>query len=249
MRSIDLPDNEIQLWWAALDVSQQAIDRLRAVLTPAELQRAERFRVDGAGNRFIASRAALRSVLAAVTRIAEADLEFRFGEHGKPRLAHGGPCFNASDTGNFVVVALASAEIGVDIELKRSVARRERLVRRICTAREIAALQRTPEDERDEMLLRLWTCKEAALKAIGSGLPGGVRNVDTEIPTEGPPKLIRVSEGNVGWSLHFADLHPSLLCSVVVRGSGWRLENRPFSLDDVNSAHRSPPTPPDHLVG
>jgi 4'-phosphopantetheinyl transferase len=231
MKSIDLSDGEVQLWWASLDVNDSEINRLRKTLAPAELQRAERFRVSGAGRRFIAARAALRRVLAASTGTAASDLEFHFGPNGKPHLADGGLSFNASDSGDFVVVALAGAEVGVDIELKRSVARRERLARRICTEREIELLQRTPEDERDERLLRLWTCKEAALKAIGIGLPGGVRNIEATIPPEGPPTLTRCPGGSNGWSLHFADLHPNLLCSVVVRGSGWRAVERAFSLD------------------
>ena len=233
MNSIDLPDGEVQLWWASLDVSDSEIDRLRATLAPAELKRAERFRVAGAGRRFIAARAGLRTVLAAATGTPATKLEFRFGSHGKPHLAEGSPSFNASDSGDFVVVALALTDVGVDIEVRRSLARLDRLARRICTERELELLQRAPEGARDERLLRLWTCKEAALKAIGTGLSGGVRNIEAEIPRTGPPMLTRLPGGSDGWSLLFADLHPSLLCSVVVRGSGWRAVERAFSLDAV----------------
>jgi 4'-phosphopantetheinyl transferase len=238
MRSIEVFDNEVQLWWASLEVSEAAIGRLRSCLTACELERAERFRVSGAGRRFIAARAALRIVLASATDTAAADLEFLFGPHGKPRLSDGRPLFNASDSGDFVVVALARTEIGVDIELKRSVARRERLARRICTERELELLQRAPENERDERLLRLWTCKEAALKAIGTGLPGGVRNVEVEISRDRPPKLIGLPGGSDGWGLLFVDLHPRLLCSVVVRGQGRRPVTRHLSLENAGPPDR-----------
>jgi 4'-phosphopantetheinyl transferase len=238
MRSIELSDNEVQLWWASLDVSEATINRLRATLTPGELERADRFRVTGAGRRFIAARAGLRSVLETTTGIAATDIRFRLGSHGKPYLADGCLLFNASDSGDFVAVALAEAEVGVDIELKRSIPRRDRLAHRICTVRELEQLERAPEDERDERLLRLWTCKEAALKAVGTGLPGGVRNVDVEIPADGPPKLNGLIGESDGWSLLFADLHQDVLCSVVVRGTGWRPVVRPFSLEDDGLAHR-----------
>jgi 4'-phosphopantetheinyl transferase len=231
MESIQLFDHEVQLWWASLDVSDAAISRLRTALPPGELERADRFRVAGAGRRFIAARAGLRTVLAAVTGTPAIDLEFRFGPHGKPHLAGEGPSFNASDSGGFVVVALALTDVGVDIEVRRSLARRDRLARRICTERELELLQLAPEGDRDERLLRLWTCKEAALKAIGTGLPGGVRNIETEIAPDGSTLLTRLPGGSDGWSLLFADLHPSLLCSVVVRGSGWQAVERAFSLD------------------
>jgi 4'-phosphopantetheinyl transferase len=172
-------------------------------------------------------------VLADSTSVAPSDLEFRFGEHGKPYLTDGGPFFNASDSGDFVVIALATAEVGVDIELVRTLGRRERLAQRVCTDREVEMLARAPDEERSTLLLRLWTCKEAALKAIGTGLPGGVRNVEVEIPTNGPPRLARLLDEIDGWTLLFPELLPTLLCSVTVRGPDWRAVSRPFSLQST----------------
>jgi 4'-phosphopantetheinyl transferase len=230
MNVSDLPPGEVHLYWASLDLSDTQIEVLRRTLVPAELRRAERFRVARAARRFIAARAALRIVLAGSTGVAPVNLKFRFGKHGKPYLADGGPFFNASDSGDVVVIALTTAEVGVDIELLRPLARGRRLARRICTERELELFQATPEDERDALLLRLWTCKEAALKAIGTGLPGGVRNVETALPTGGSPRLARLLDETEEWTLLFPDLLPNLLCSVVVRGSCWREVIRPFSL-------------------
>lgn len=229
MKDIDIPADEVQLWWASLVVSDSKIDRLRRLLTPEELQRAERFRVAAAARRFIAARATLRRVLGQATGVAAADVEFRFGPHGKPRLADGGPCFNASDSGDFVVVALASAEVGVDIELLRPLVRRDRLARRICTNGELEALKRVPEEERDVLLLRLWTCKEAALKAIGTGLPGGVRNVEVSLHPDGLLRLRRMRGRDEDWSLMPAVISPEVVCTVAMRGAGWRLRVSPFT--------------------
>ena len=76
----------------------------------------------------------------------------------------------------------------------------------------------------------MWTCKEAALKAIGTGLSGGVRNVEVEIPAKNPPRLTRLPGGADGWSLLFADVDHEALCTVVVRGSGRRTVCRRISL-------------------
>jgi 4'-phosphopantetheinyl transferase len=223
MRAIEIPAGEVHVWWTSLETPDTEIERLRRVLSPEELRRAERFRIERAARRFIAARAALRSVLGRTTGVDPADVTFTFGKHGKPRLPHGGPFFNASDTGDFVVVALTSAEVGIDIELVRPLRRRDRLARRICTATELEALAKFPEEQRDTQLLLLWTCKEAALKAIGTGLPGGTRNVEVELPTNGPPRLVRLLDDHDGWSLLFPDLSPGLLCTVVVRGGGWQV--------------------------
>ena len=71
--------------------------------------------------------------------------------------------FNASDSGDNVVVALTSAEVGVDIELKRIVRRREGLARRVLAQTISSRCSRVPlRGERDALLLGLWTCKEAS---------------------------------------------------------------------------------------
>jgi 4'-phosphopantetheinyl transferase len=230
MSEIDLRDGEVHVWWASLELSGSETQELRRVLSPEEKRRAERFRIDGAARRFIAARAALRSVLGKATGMDPADVTFAYGEHGKPRLPDGGPSFNSSDTGDYVAVAVTSAEVGIDIELVRPLRRRDRLARRICTERELEALARFPEKCRDAQLLRLWTCKEAALKAIGTGLPGGVRQVEIELPTFGPLKLARLRDTGDRWTLLAPDLAPKLLCSVVVRGSDWRVVSERFSV-------------------
>jgi 4'-phosphopantetheinyl transferase len=230
MNANEVAPGEVQLWWASLEVDEHEIERLRRMLRPEELRRAERFRVAAAARRFIGARAALRKILGGTTGTEPADVEFRFGERGKPYLSGGGPFFNASDSGDYVVVALTTAEVGVDIEVQRRVGRRDRLARRVCTDRELEMLARAPEEERDALLLRLWTCKEAALKAVGVGLSGGVRNIEAEIPTHGAPILARILDEADHWSLLFPDLTPNVLCSVVVKGKDWRVTSRPFSL-------------------
>jgi 4'-phosphopantetheinyl transferase len=228
MKQVDVLDGEVHVWWASLELTDSEIEALGRVLSPEEQRRAERFRIAAAARRFIGARAALRSVLGRTTGVDPADVTFAFGEHGKPKLSDGGPCFNASDTGDFVVIAVTTAEIGIDVELVRPLRRRDRLARRICTNRELESLSRFPEEQRDSQLLRLWTCKEAALKAIGTGLPGGARNVEIELPTSGPPKLVRLLDDPDGWTLLFPDLLSNLLCSAVVRGGNWRVVSRSF---------------------
>ena len=229
MNGIDVRPGEVQLWWASLEIAEPEINRLRQILTPAELRRADRFRIAAATRRFIGARAALRMILGRATGVAPSDVEFLYGEHGKPRLPGGELFFNASDSGDYVVVALTSAEVGVDIELARRVDRLDRLAQRVCTNRELDLLARTPREERDTMILRLWTCKEAGLKATGIGLSGGATNIEAEIPTNGPPRLVRILDETDHWSLLFPDLTPGLLCTVIVKGENFRAVSRPFS--------------------
>jgi len=230
--TFDIPPGEIHLWSASLDVSDEKVVELRRLLNSRELERADRFRVPNAARRFITARAVLRTLLGRMTDTDPAEVEFSYSEQGKPSVT-GGPCFNSSDSGDTVIVAVAHAEIGVDVEGLRPLPNPDRLARRICTDRELEQLAAIPDLEFGACLLRLWTFKEAALKAVGLGLPGGLRNVEVDFRPGKPPQLRRLREHVNGWSLLTAEVDPSLLCSIVVRGADWRLVSRAFDLQSA----------------
>jgi 4'-phosphopantetheinyl transferase len=232
MTAFDIPPGEVQLWWASLDVSDTEVPHLRRILNQQELERADRFRVPHAARRFVAARAVLRTLLGQAMATDPDRIEFTYGDHGKPSVT-GAPYFNASDSGDTVVVTMASQEIGVDVEGLRSLPNPDRLARRICTPDELEQLTKFPGDDFDARLLRLWTYKEAALKAVGLGLPGGLRNVEVDFRPGRPPRLVRLCDDSGGWSLLTADVNDSILCSIVVRGSVRRLGIRELPLQSV----------------
>lgn len=86
-----------------------------------------------------------------------------YGDRGKPFLPDG-PCFSLSHSGNYVVLALAEYDIGVDIEKLGEY--KEKLARRCCTEDEIVWLSL----REISAFYRLWTGKEAVMKATGFGL-------------------------------------------------------------------------------
>lgn len=151
-----------------------------ACLNDAERQRFNRQVFPAGRRRLAAARAALRSVLGTVIGVAPASIVFDQGPQGKPALPFGqGPFFNLSHSGDHAWILVAPAghhgewsvdEWGIDIELLRPVDDREAVAERVFTPRERAALARARPDHRDRDFLRLWTRKEACLKAIGSGL-------------------------------------------------------------------------------
>lgn len=232
MTTFDLPPNEIHLWWASLDVSDEKATALRRLLNTQEVERADRFRVPHVARRFIAARAVLRTLLGLATATDPARVEFSYGERGKPSVT-GAPHFNASDSGDTVVVAMASEEVGVDVEGLRTLPNPDRLARRICTDRELAQLAAIPDHDFGTSLLRLWTFKEAALKAVGLGLPGGLRNVEVDIRPGEPPRLLRLCDERGSWSVMPGEVDHNLLCSVVIRGIGWRLKVRELEPQSV----------------
>ena len=101
------------------------------------------------------------------------------GEHGKPFVsASGFPRFNLSHSGQCVVFAFcAHHEIGVDVE---ALGRRHsplELANRFFAAEETAALAALDEAAQGVAFMRLWTSKEAVLKALGHGISFGLHRL------------------------------------------------------------------------
>lgn len=219
---------EVRLWWTSVEESAPFVGSLQALLDEEDLERAARFRVEAARRRFVTARAMLRLILSRFTGVAPEHLTFVFGEHGKPRLETDGPCFNLAHSGDTVVVAVAGDHVGVDIEELRVLPNADRLARRICTPQELETLLSLPEPSRNDALLRLWTAKEAVLKALGSGIAGGMRSVEVMVDTEGQPLLLRLHGEAAPWSLLPSPQPVSAVATVAVPRLSCHLLSRPF---------------------
>ncbi|PTR32713.1 4'-phosphopantetheinyl transferase [Luteibacter sp. OK325] len=105
------------------------------------------------------------------------------GEHGKPHFPapFGELGFNWSHSGDRALFAVGRGsegfELGVDIERVRPRPRALELATRFFAPDETAMLARLPAGRLLNGFLRLWTAKEAVLKANGSGLSYGLHRV------------------------------------------------------------------------
>jgi 4'-phosphopantetheinyl transferase len=125
---------------------------------------------------WIASRVALRTVLAERLNVAPSEVVFALGEHGKPELPGSSVRFNLAHSGDRALIAVSDVEVGVDVE---RLARSSRAVERTLTSGERAALG---DGDRHVELLRVWCRKEALAKALGGGLGWAPEDFDTSRP-------------------------------------------------------------------
>lgn len=188
------------MWVAPLAVPEPRHARLVACLSDAERQRAGRYRFADGARRFSLGRAWLRHVLGAELGVPPAAVDLPDGP-GKPRLGSStGPCFSLARSAELAVVAVAPFEVGVDVEhLDQPVDEAAALA---CTGGEKAALDRLPEGERVEAFLRLWTAKEAYLKATGAGLAVAPASVEVGVGT-GPVAPVGAPGGARWWVREF----------------------------------------------
>ena len=152
--------------------------------------------------------------------------EFMTGAAGKPRLESSEIGFNLSHSGFEVLIGIgAVGDLGVDLEVMRTIPEADALVAEYCTTTERNEWLRTAESDRDAWLLRCWTRKEACLKCAGEGLslspamfevgpgpePGRVRidagssagviEVYSAVPPSGSPAAVAVRVGSAPESI------------------------------------------------
>lgn len=101
--------------------------------------------------------------------IKERSARLAYGGNGKPFLADRKDVFfNLSHSGNLVMAAFSGAEVGCDVEQIKTADLR--VARRFFALEEQAFLEGcTSEAEKNDAFFRLWTLKEAFMKATGEG--------------------------------------------------------------------------------
>jgi 4'-phosphopantetheinyl transferase len=156
----------LELWWAMLD--------------DQERQRADRFRFRRDRDAFTAAHALARAMLSEATAAATISWRFVHGPYGKPEIApgnfdhqlsgHRDLRFNISHTNGLAACAVTyGRDLGVDVEASDRAVELE-IADRYFAPEEIATIRSAAPDQRQSLLFRFWTLKEAFIKATGEGL-------------------------------------------------------------------------------
>src|SRR5260221_4241109 len=169
--------------------------------------------------RWGAGRGILLEVLAAALGTNADRVAFRYGAHGKPEVD--GLPFTLSHSGGRALIALAHFEVGGDIELPRA-RRTDDIARRFFAPGEIERLFEIPgAAAREAEFFRLWTCKEAFLKATGEGLSRSTRSYEIELLPDGGARLLwakGIDDAASRYSIHPLDPGPPYRGAVVAEG-------------------------------
>lgn len=185
---LNLVQGEVHLWAVRMSVAGQTVPYgFESMLSEPERSRARRFVFDRDQRRYIDAQGVLRTLLGRYLGRAPEALAFDSNTYGKPHLTEDpGLHFNLSHGGDMLFIGVTRvASIGVDIEPVRSLTHRDELVRHFFTAEEREVMAKAPSEHRDTLFCRIWTAKEATLKAIGTGLSTTLDSF-TVIVADGP---------------------------------------------------------------
>jgi 4'-phosphopantetheinyl transferase len=181
-------------------------ERFSALMSDDERSRERRLLVEPARRLHRLARGLQREVLSTYLPGTSArELRFASGATGRPVLAPpfdaSGLVFNLAHTPGLVVLAVArGAPVGIDVEVRDKKVPLE-VARRFFSQAEADALDALPAPAKALRFLRLWTLKEAYLKATGAGLLGGLDSMTFHVDDAGACAFERAADADASrWS-------------------------------------------------
>jgi 4'-phosphopantetheinyl transferase len=167
---LTLNSGELHLWRIELDAPTDTPVNL---LTPDELERADRMLDPQGQQHFIRARSALRAILGKYLNQPPGELAFGYGEHGKPFIQdlatdlH----FNLSHSHELALLAVTrQAEVGIDLERLQARPNLQAIAHRLFDVTIQQELAQLEGDALTEAFYRHWTAHEATIKTLGSGI-------------------------------------------------------------------------------
>jgi len=219
-----LPDNEIHVWHAELEVGPKGLELLHRLLDQQEQDRASKFKVRVPRQEFVAAHAFVRLALGKYLHVDPPEVQFQVSSNGKPELIGNSSLrFNLSHTHSAAVLSVTrNRPIGVDVERVREDVDSMKLAERFFSAKEVTWLRSQPRSEMAKSFYTCWTAKEAYMKATGTGLSAPLAGFSV-IPTNNEDLRLEIFDSpdhSKTWSMWQLDLGESLRCALAVQQAG-----------------------------
>ena len=235
--------DDVHVWRVPLDVSQDVVAVLVALLSDDENARVRPMLCDEIARRFIVSHGALRKILALYVDESPEHIRFVTDARGKPHLASttGAPavCFSLSHSGEFALCAVANGrDVGVDVEQIRPISAWREITERYFSGQEREALDAISPDQALEAFFQGWTRKEAYSKALGQGVSSRWTQFSVSL-TPGEVVELPGTGTKAGNDDRFTlcPLEPGVgyVAAVAAQGTGWHLHCWHWSWDEEDT--------------
>lgn len=188
-----LPNKVVHLW--LVDQRNVHLDKQRETyeqwLSDDERESLEHYTRQELRDEQLVTRAGLRSSLSQYSDSVKPEhWVFERSERGKPTLGDDSPMqelsFNLSHSGHWLAIGVTVDNlIGVDLQRRHHQKPLTELAERFFSETEAQNLAELPESRQSEHFFRLWTLKEAYLKARGLGIANGLDKARFHIDNNG----------------------------------------------------------------
>jgi len=169
----DVSAGSIHIWSARYSLLERYYPLLSTLISPEETQKAAGFKKPGDTRRYILRHGIVRVILGQYIHEDPEEIRFVKAKSGKPDLDSGGKFpdvrFSLSHTDEMVCLGITrNYEIGLDIVKTNPRTPFSEIEQYLFTPGERRWIERTILEQRSLQFFRIWSLKEALLKATGS---------------------------------------------------------------------------------
>jgi Phosphopantetheinyl transferase len=188
---------DLHLWRASLASSPQSLAHFSALLSSDEKARAARFHFERDRARYTMGRGILRTLLGSYLGLEPENVKISYGPQGKPFVdsinQNQNLEFNVSHSNEHAVYLFGwDRLVGIDIEHIRPMTDADDFAKHFFSKRESLLIRSLSGNKKWEAFFKFWTCKEAYLKANGSGLTVPLNEVEIALENDGSAALTSI---------------------------------------------------------
>jgi 4'-phosphopantetheinyl transferase len=226
--SIILEEHQVHVWQANLKVPSLYPKDLLQALSPDELERAGKFKFPKDREHFILSHFQLRLILSKYCDCLPGELIFRYNSCKKPFISS--PefeevKFNMSHSNDLMLVGLCKHnDIGIDVEKVRELKELENIANENFSAQEIKYLN--DASDKTNTFFKIWTSKEAIIKAIGEGIYFPLKSFNIDLKSMGgpvPPLIFHTPDGANQLRTSELDVSDGYIASLAINSDRFKI--------------------------
>jgi 4'-phosphopantetheinyl transferase len=227
----------VNIVWLNLDQPIDVTNELRSLMSPEEKRRLSRISNPLQRRQAIVRVARRRQVISELCGVEAHDIVFESDSRGRPMVVYPrvrGLEFSVSHCADISVIAVTHGlRIGVDVESLAEIPDSPNFMTWVASKPEVEQISKLPSSLRHAAKLRLWTRKEAYLKATGEGIGGGIGHL--EVPLIAEPWNLPFTPflGSAEWSLFGLECPRQGFEAALVMASGGAVEAAP----DIVTTH------------
>lgn len=177
-------ERTVELWTRRLALDAEPTEHDLSVLNADERRRADGFQVASSRNRFVGRHVHLRQVLARYLDMPSASVPLLARLNEPPQLTVPSALrLSLSSSADVSAAAIAwNRPVGVDVEHLARDVDISAVAATVFAKRECQAINMASAPERQALFFRIWTRKEAFVKALGIGFMRDLRSFDVIRP-------------------------------------------------------------------
>ncbi len=226
--NILIEGNHVHIWQTNLKALSVYPFDISKTLSSDELERSSKFKSQKDQEDFIFRHYTLRSILSKYCNCQPGEIKFRYNTYKKPSVSVPQSSkikFNMSYSGEIIIVGVClQNDIGVDIEKVRKINNIKNIAAENFSLQELKLLN--SKFDKTNTFFKIWTRKEAFIKAYGNGIYYPLKSFCVDINSSGGYEHLAFSENSSEsglWRTSELDIVEGYIASMAIKSDNFKI--------------------------